>query len=67
MTPASKAKLIFTLVLCAITIAIMVGFIVYTVIIFRRIRREIRERKLAEKTEKEKLENDEGIPAIKTE
>ena len=49
MADAEKAKMIFTLVLCLITVVIMVVFIVYTVIVFRRIRREIKERKAAEK------------------
>lgn len=51
MNEAERAKLIFTLVLCLITVGIMIAFIVYTVIVFRRVRREIRERKAAGKAD----------------
>lgn len=45
MTDAEKAKLVFTMTLMLITVIIMIAFIVYTVVIFRRIRRQIRNQK----------------------
>lgn len=49
MSEAERAKLIFTLGLCLVTVIIMIAFIIYTVVVFRRIRREIRDKKQAEK------------------
>lgn len=53
MSEADKARLVFTLVLCFITVIIMVVFIWYTVLVFRRIRREIREKKQRDAQEAE--------------
>ena len=61
MSEAEKVKLVFTLVLCAITVVIMIAFIIYTVIVFRRIRREIRERKLAEQAAEANKEDKEPV------
>ena len=61
MSEAEKVKLVFTLVLCAITVVIMIAFIISTVIVFRRIRREIRERKLAEQAAEANKEDKEPV------
>ena len=45
MTQADKVKFMFTMGLMTVTVVIMIGFIVYTVKVFRQIRREIREKK----------------------
>jgi len=58
MTDAEKAKMIFTLVLCFITVVIMIAFVVYTVIVFRRIRREIKDKKAADKQSTADNENE---------
>jgi cbb3-type cytochrome oxidase subunit 3 len=49
MSQAEKWRLGFTLALCFVTVALMIVFIVYTVIVYRRIRREIKEMKNAER------------------
>lgn len=53
MSPAAQMRFIFTMVLMGITVVLMVGFIVYTVVVFRRIRKEIR-------LEKEKRQFEQG-------
>lgn len=45
MSTADKWKFSFTMALMFITVVIMIGFIIYTAKVFRKIRREIRERK----------------------
>lgn len=57
MSPAAQARFIFTMVLMGITVFLMLGFIVYTVIVFRRIRKEIR-------TEKERKQLEKGKNSI---
>lgn len=48
MSSAEKWRLGFTLALCLVTVALMIFFIIYTVVVYRRIRREIREKKRLE-------------------
>lgn len=64
MSQAEQWKLIFTLVLCFITVIIMIVFIIYTVVVFRRIRREIREQKKREQGQANDGENRVNAPVV---
>lgn len=52
-TNAEKSKFVFTMVLMAITVGIMIYFIVYTCKIFRKIRAQVKKSKEAQKNQEE--------------